>query len=246
MSSPGEMIKLKDCENIIRKVLGEGRIVMLADEAKRVCSLHMIPVPISHTTLNVREAVSKADEMGYPVVLKVISPQIVHKSDAGGVVLNVRDGKELETDFEKLIADVEVKYPSAKVFGILVEKMMPPSTEVIVGAIRDRQFGPSIMFGMGGVFTEIYNDVAFRVAPVDRVDALNLVHELRGFKILEGVRGKPPANLDSIVSVLLNVSSLMMEHDSISQLDLNPVITYADGVCAVDCRIVLRRTEGDL
>jgi acetyl-CoA synthetase (ADP-forming) len=195
--------------------------------------------------LNVREAVSKADEMGYPVVLKVISPQIVHKSDAGGVVLNVRDGKELETDFEKLIADVEVKYPSAEVFGILVEKMMPPSTEVIVGAIRDRQFGPSIMFGIGGVFTEIYNDVAFRVAPLDMVDALNLIQELKGFRILEGARGKSPANIDSIVNVLLNVSNLMMEHESISQLDLNPVITYAEGVCAVDCRIILRGIEGD-
>ena len=240
----GEMIKLQDCEKIIKNVFEKGRTLMLADEAKQVCSLHKIPVPISHTTLNVQEAVLKANEMGYPVVLKVISPQIVHKSDAGGVVLNIRDEKELEIDFEKLIADVGTKYPSAKVSGILVEKMMPPSTEVIIGAIRDRQFGPSIMFGIGGIFTEIYNDVAFRIAPIDRIDALNLVHELRGYKILEGLRGKPPANLDSIVNVLLRVSGLMMEHDSISQLDLNPVIAYADSVCAVDFRIILKAEGG--
>jgi len=239
------MIELKDCENIIRNVLREGRMVMRADEAKQICSLHQIPVPISYTVLNVREAVLKANEMGYPIVLKIISPQIVHKSDAGGVVLNIRDEKELETAFGMMAADVGAKYPSAKVLGILVEKMMPQSTEVIVGAIRDQQFGPSIMFGIGGVFTEIYNDVAFRVAPIDRVDALNLIQELKGVRILEGARGKPPANIDSIVDVLLNVSSLMMEHESISQLDLNPVITYAEGVCAVDCRIILRGIEGD-
>jgi len=183
--------------------------------------------------------------MGYPVVLKVISPQIVHKSDAGGVVLNIKDEKELEISFEKLIADVGAKFPSAKVSGILVEKMMPPSTEVIVGAIRDRQFGPSIMFGIGGLFTEIYNDVAFRVAPIDKIDAWNLIHELRGFKILEGLRGKPPADLDAIVNVLIDVSGLMMEHGSISQLDLNPVIAYPDELCAVDCRIILGKEEGD-
>ncbi|HII85105.1 TPA: acetyl-CoA synthetase [Candidatus Bathyarchaeota archaeon] len=240
------MAELKECENIIAKVVGEGRTMMRADEAKQVCSLHNIPVPISHITLDVQEAVLQANEMGYPIVLKVISPQIVHKSDVGGVILNIGDERELEIAFEKLVSKFAAKNSSAKVFGILVEKMMQPSTEVIIGAIRDRQFGPSIMFGIGGVFTEIFNDVAFRVAPLDMIDALNLVRGLRGYKILEGVRGKPAADLDSIINVLLSVSGLMMEHEFISQLDLNPVIVYAEGVCAVDCRIVLRSKEGDI
>jgi acetyl-CoA synthetase (ADP-forming) len=239
------MIEMKECEKIIRNAFSEGRAVMLADEAKQVCRLHRIPVPMSYTTMNVQEAVSKAEEMGYPVVLKVISPQIIHKTDVGGVVLNVGNREELRTAFEKMFADVVAKYPSAKVLGILVEKMMPQSTEVIVGAVRDQQFGPSIMFGIGGVFTEIYNDVVFRVAPIDKVDALNLIHGLRGFRILEGARGKSPANIDAIVDVLLGVSGLMMEHESVSQLDLNPVIAYSDGVCAVDCRILLKGTEGE-
>jgi acyl-CoA synthetase (NDP forming) len=178
------------------------------------------------------------------VVLKVISPQILHKSDAGGVILNIRDEEELEVEYEKLVAEVSIREPSAKVVGILVEKMMPMSTEVIVGGIRDRQFGPSIMFGIGGIFTEIYDDVAFRVAPIVRIDALNLIRELRGSKVLEGTRGRPPADLDSIIDVLINVSNLMMEHDAISQLDLNPVIVYSDGVCAVDSRIIIGQTEG--
>jgi acetyl-CoA synthetase (ADP-forming) len=118
--------------------------------------------------------------------------------------------------------------------------MMPPSTELIMGGIRDKQFGPSIMFGMGGIFAEVYNDVTFRVAPVDAIDTLNLVRGLRGSKILSGFRGKPPADLDSIMNALTNVSNLMMEHDKVEQLDLNPVIAYSDGLCAVDCRIIIR------
>jgi acyl-CoA synthetase (NDP forming) len=238
------MIGMKECETIIQKVLGEGRSFMLVNEAQQICDLHHIPTPRSYVTLNVDEAVLKAKDIGFPVVLKVISPQILHKSDAGGVILNIRDEGELEVEYEKLIAEVGRREPPAKVVGILVEKMMPTSTEAIVGGIRDRQFGPSIMFGIGGIFTEIYDDVAFRVAPIDKIDALNLIHEPKGSKILEGTRGKPPVNLDSLVNVMINASNLMMEHDAISQLDLNPVIAYSDGVCAVDSRIVLRQTEG--
>lgn len=236
--------EMEECETIIQKVLGEGRSFMLVNEAQQICDLHHIPTPRSHVTLNVDEAILKAKDIGFPIVLKAISPQILHKSDVGGVILNIRDEEELEVEYEKLVAEVGRREPSAKVEGILVEKMMPTSTELIVGGIRDRQFGPSIMFGTGGIFAEIYDDVAFRVAPIDKIDALNLVHELKGSKILEGTRGRPPADLDSIINVLINVSNLMMEHDAISQLDLNPVIAYSDGACAVDSRIIVGQTEG--
>jgi acetyl-CoA synthetase (ADP-forming) len=238
------MIKMKECEIIIQKVLKEGRSSMLINEARQICEFHNIPTPRSYMTLSVNEAVLKAKDVGFPVVLKVISPQISHKSDVGGVILNIGDENELRVEYEKLIAEVSRKAPQAKVAGILVEKMMPPSTEVIVGGIKDRQFGPSIMFGIGGIFTEVYDDVAFRVAPIDKIDALNLIHELKGSKILEGTRGKPPADLNSIINVLINASDLMMQHGAISQLDLNPVIAYSDSVCAVDSRIVIGQTEG--
>jgi acyl-CoA synthetase (NDP forming) len=238
------MIEMEECETIIQKVLGEGRSFMLVNEAQQICDLHHIPTPRSYVTLNVDEAVLKAKDIGFPIVLKVISPQILHKSDAGGVILNIRDEEELEVEYEKLVAKVGRREPSAKVVGILVEKMMPTSTEVIVGGIRDSQFGPSIMFGIGGIFTEIYDDVAFRVAPIDKIDALNIIRELRGSKILEGARGKPPVDLGLIINVLINASNLMMEHNAISQLDLNPVIVYSDGVCAVDSRIIIGQTEG--
>jgi len=118
----------------------------------------------------------------------------------------------------------------------------PPSTEVIVGGIRDNQFGPSVMFGLGGIFTEVYEDVAFRVAPIDRMEASNLIHELKGSRILEGMRGKTPVDVNSIINVLLSVSNLMLEHGAISELDLNPVIAYSHGVCAVDSRIIIGQT----
>jgi acyl-CoA synthetase (NDP forming) len=239
-----QMIKMKECESAIQKALREERSSLLIDEAYRICNLHHIPTPKFRVVIHLQEAVDEAKEIGYPVALKILSPQIIHKSDVGGVILNVEDENELRTEYEKLIAEVNRREPSAKITGVLVEKMMAPSTEVIVGGIRDSQFGPAVMFGMGGMFTEVYDDVAFRVAPIDRIDALNLIHGLKGSKVLEGIRGKPPADIDSVVNVLTNVSDLMMEHDAINQLDLNPVIVYPDGLCAVDSRIILKKTGG--
>jgi acyl-CoA synthetase (NDP forming) len=238
-------MKMKECETIIQKVLNDGRSSMLANEAQSICALHHIPTPPSVMTSNAEEASLKAKELGFPVVLKVISPQILHKSDVGGVILNINNEKELETAYKILTENVARREPSAKILGILLQKMMPTSIEVIVGGIRDPQFGPAIMFGLGGIFTEIYDDAAFRVAPIDEVDAANLIRELKGHKLLEGARGKPPADIDSIVSILTNVSNLMLEHNSISQLDLNPVIVYPNAACAVDFRIIIGQEGGD-
>ena len=233
------MFDLKECETIIQKALQEGRSSLLIPESQQICKLHHIPTPVSHVVQSVEEAVTKGNLIGFPVVLKIISPQVLHKSDVGGVVLNIGNEAALKEAYPKLIAEVRKNNPKSEVLGVLIEKMMPSSTEVIVGGIRDSQFGPSVMFGMGGIFTEVYKDVAFRVAPIDKIDALNLIHELRGSKILEGIRGQPAADLDALVDVLIDVSSLMSQHSAINQLDLNPVIAYPDGVCAVDTRIVL-------
>jgi acyl-CoA synthetase (NDP forming) len=235
---------LKECETIIQKALQEGRSSLLIPESQQICKLHHIPTPVSHVVQSVEEAVTKGNLIGFPVVLKIISPQILHKSDVGGVVLGIKGEAALKEAYPKLIAEVRKNNPKAEVLGVLIEKMMPSSTEVIVGGIRDSQFGPSVMFGMGGIFTEVYKDVAFRVAPIDKIDALNLIQELRGSKILEGIRGQPAADLDALVDVLIDVSSLMSQHSAISQLDLNPVIAYHDGVCAVDTRIVLSKNDG--
>ncbi len=235
---------MRNCESIIQAALEDGRSSLLANEAQQICDLHNIPTPESYLVSNVNEAVLRAKEIGFPVTLKIVSPQIIHKSDVGGVILNIKDEKELEDQYHKMIVGVPKLAPTAKILGVLVSKMMPSATEVIIGGVSDNQFGPSIMFGIGGIFTEIYNDVAFRVAPIEKVDAWNLIHEIKGSRILEGARGKPPADIDAIVTVLLNVSNLMIEHDRITQLDLNPIMAYSDGVCAVDTRIIVKQKNG--
>jgi acetyl-CoA synthetase (ADP-forming) len=233
------MITKDDCSIIIEQALKQKRTILLIDEAQRICEIHQISTPKSSVVSTAAEAVETASELGYPVVLKIVSPQIIHKTDIGGVILNVQNGEELGIQYEKLIAEIKGREPSAAIRGVLVEKMMPPSVEVIVGGLRDKQFGPSVMFGIGGIFAEAYDDVTFRVAPIDRIDALDMIHGLRGSTILEGIRGKPPLDLDAIVQVLTGVSGMMCQHDMISQMDLNPVIVYSNGVCAVDSRIIL-------
>jgi len=232
---------MRACEAIFQKALDENRFVLFEGEARQICNNHGVQTPEAKLTLNVHDAVKQANEMGYPVALKIASPQIIHKSDTGGVILNVRSEQEVEGQYRKIITDVSRKAPTAKILGVMVEKMLPPSTELIVGAMRDKQFGPTVMFGIGGIFTEIYNDVAFRVAPIDWVDAYNLMHSLKGSGILEGARGKPPADQNAIINLLLDVSRLITEHDSIDQLDLNPVLAYPDRVCAVDARVILKQ-----
>jgi succinyl-CoA synthetase beta subunit len=238
------MTETNECETIIKRALKEGRSSLLIHEAERVCELHRIPTPKSGLATNAEEAVNEAREIGFPVVMKIVSPQILHKSEVGGVIQDVRNEKEVRAEYDKLIARVRSREHTAEVLGVLVQRMMPPSTELIVGGIRDKQFGPAVMFGIGGILAEVYDDVAFRVAPIDAVDALNLVRGLRGSKILSGFRGKLPADVDSIVGALISISSLMTEHDTVEQLDLNPVIAYSDGLCAVDCRIIIRPEGG--
>jgi succinyl-CoA synthetase beta subunit len=237
-------MEMKECETILEKALKENRSSLLINEAQRICNLHKIPTPKSYLATGVDDAVERAKEIGYPVVLKIVSPQIIHKSDVGGVVLNVGGEKGLKVEYERLISEVRRKQPSAAIAGILVEEMIPPATEVIVGGIRDDQFGPAVMFGMGGIFAEVYEDVKFRVAPIDRVDALNMIHELHGSRVLEGVRGKPPVDIESVLNVLTRVSDIMTEHGVVDQLDLNPVIVSPQGACAVDSRIIIAKKEG--
>jgi acyl-CoA synthetase (NDP forming) len=236
---------MKECETIIDKAIMEKRFPLRIDEAQRICTLHKIRTPKYEVATDVDEAAKKASQIGYPIVLKVISPQIVHKSEFGGVIVNIANEKEMRIEYEKLIAEVQGRQPSASITGVLVEQMMPPSTEVIIGAIRDNQFGPAVMFGMGGIFAETYDDVKFRVAPIDKIDALNMVRGLRGSRILEGTRGHAPLDIDSLVDVLMRVSELMMEHSAIEQLDLNPVIAYPRGSCAVDSRIIVTEKKED-
>ena len=217
----------------------QGRKFLLEPEAKTVCMKYGIPVTKFGVAKTVEEAVKLAEEIGYPVVLKVVSPDVIHKFDVGGVVLNLKSPEEVRKAFNQILENVRRHMPNAKVLGVTVQEMAPPSTEVIVGAIRDPQFGPVLMFGMGGIFVEVLKDVTFRIAPITEEEAKEMIAEIRAYPLLKGYRGMPPADKEAIAQILVNTSHLMMENPEISELDLNPIIVYENGAKTVDARIML-------
>jgi acetyl-CoA synthetase (ADP-forming) len=226
---------------IIEDVTSVGRNFLLENEAKAFCESYGIPVTKFKVATTKEAAVKAANEIGYPVVLKIVSVDILHKSDVGGVVLDLKNSSEVERAFEQIIQNVKKHKPDAKITGILVQEMAKPSTEVIVGLIKDPQFGPSIMFGLGGVFVEILKDVTFRVCPITEQDAREMIAEIKGYPVLKGYRGAPPADIDAIVKILLNVSKMAIEHPEINEMDLNPIIVYDKGAKVVDARIILKK-----
>ena len=225
--------------NIIEKAREEGRRWLLEPEAKEICKLYGINVPESYVVRSIEEAVEVAKKLGYPVVLKIVSPQVLHKSDVGGVIININSERDLEEAYNKIISNVKEKVPNLNVKGFLIEKMARPSTEVIVGMTRDPQFGPVIMFGLGGIFVELFRDVSFRIAPLERRDAEEMVREIKAYPLLEGFRGREPADIDSLINLILKVSKFSMEFEDVKEIDLNPIFIYRDGLIAVDARIIL-------
>ena len=198
-----------------------------------------IPVTKFKLALNEKEAAKYADEIGYPVVLKIVSPDIIHKSDAGGVIVNLKNPAEVTNAYKKIMENVKKYNAKAKIVGVLVQEMAPQSTEVIVGAIKDPQFGQTVMFGLGGIFVEILKDVNFRIAPLTTEDAKEMITELKAYPLLKGYRNTPPADIDALVSILCNTSRLVMDNPEIKELDLNPVMAYQKGAKTVDARIIL-------
>ena len=216
-----------------------GRAYLLEPEAKAVCMEYGIPVTKFRVAKDTEEAMRFAKETGYPVVLKIVSPDIIHKFDVGGVVLNLKNSEEVKDACNRILMNVKKRKPDAKIVGILVQEMIPPSTEIIIGATKDPQFGPALMFGLGGIFVEVLKDVSFRIAPITRSDAQEMITEVKGYPILKGYRGQPPADINAIVEILLNTSRLVMDHPEIKELDLNPILVYEKGAKTVDARIIL-------
>ena len=224
---------------IFSKVREEGRKFLLEPEAKSICKEYGIPVTDFRIARNEAEAVSFADEIGYPVVLKIISPDVIHKSDVGGVIVGLKTAEDVRNAYNQIMENVKNHKPNAKIVGMLVQEMAPSSTEIIVGAIKDPQFGPALMFGLGGIFVEVLKDVTFRIAPLTRDEAEEMIKEVRAYPLLKGYRNTPPADIEAIVNILLNTSRLVMEHQEIKELDLNPIMVYEKGAKTVDARIIL-------
>jgi acyl-CoA synthetase (NDP forming) len=226
--------------NVIEHARKQGRTVLSEVEAKQLLSSAGVPVVETRLAATRDGAISAADALGYPVALKVVSAQITHKSDAGGVKLNVGSAEEAGAAFDAIVASAKATVPDATIDGVSVQRMAAPGVEVIVGMTTDAQFGPVLMFGLGGVLVEVLKDVAFRVVPITQRDAQQMIRDIQGFPLLQGYRGQPAADLSALEGMLVEVSKFVEQHPQVAELDLNPVFAYADGALAVDARIVLK------
>ena len=224
---------------IIEAARKDGRTILSEIEAKQLLEQAGVPVSPARLATTKADAVNMANELGYPIVLKIVSPQITHKSDVGGVALGLTSADEVGAAFERVVANAKKAEPSATIDGVAVQRMEKQGTEVIVGMTTDPQFGPVMMFGLGGIMVEILKDVAFRVVPLDERDARQMIHEIKGYPVLEGFRGSDPADIGKLQELLLKVSAFVESHPEVAELDLNPVFAYKDGAKAVDARIVL-------
>lgn len=230
---------MKAVSQILMSVQKEGRKSLLETEAKNVCREYCIPVTKFELAEDEADAVRLAKGIGYPVVLKVVSPDILHKSDVGGVEVGLKGDDNVLRSYRRIMENVRKNNPKARIKGIIVQEMAPPSTEVIVGALKDPQFGPVVMFGLGGIFVEVLKDVAFRVVPFTETEASEMISEIKAYPILKGYRNTPPADTKAIANILLSTSRLMTEHPNIKEIDLNPILVYERGAKAVDARIII-------
>jgi acyl-CoA synthetase (NDP forming) len=225
--------------DVIEQARAEGRTLLNEVEAKALLGAAGVSVTPTRLAGSSDEAVVEADAIGYPVVLKIVSPDIAHKSDVGGVLLGLTSADEVRAGYETILTLVRAAAPSARIDGVSVQHQAEAGIEVIVGATTDPQFGPMIMFGLGGVFVEVLKDVAFSIVPLEPRDAAEMIREIKGLPILQGARGAQPADLGALEAMILRVSDFMVAHPEVAELDLNPVFAYPEGAVAVDARIVL-------
>jgi acyl-CoA synthetase (NDP forming) len=226
-------------KGIIDKARREGRTVLTEIESKEVLRKAGISVIDTRLATSREEAISISRKFGFPVVLKIASPDIVHKSDAGGVRLGLRTAKQVGKAYDDIRQTIRQKYPRARLQGVAVQKMARPGVEVIIGMSKDAQFGPVLMFGLGGILVEVLKDVSFRIVPLAKRDAAEMVREIRGYPLLEGYRGQEAVDVSYLEDLLLKVSNFVEQNPEFKELDLNPIFAYSDGAVAVDARVIL-------
>jgi acyl-CoA synthetase (NDP forming) len=212
---------------------------LLETEAEELFADHGLPVPPRSLATTEAEAVAAARRFGFPVVLKIVSPDILHKSDAGGVSVGLADEAAVQAAWRAMMAAVAGSAATARIEGALVAPSAPAGLECIVGVTRDPQFGPALMFGLGGVFVELLKDVSFRVLPITRADAEEMVREIRGWPLLQGLRGSGPRDVPAVVDFLVKTAELVEQNPEIREIDVNPLRVYERGVLALDVRVIL-------
>ena len=224
---------------ILDKVRAEGRDSLTAPEGKLLCDAYGIPVPKEAVARSAEDGVKAAEGMGYPVVMKIVSPDILHKTEAGGVLVGVKSAEEVRTGYAKILANAKAYKADAKVEGVQIQQMLKGGTEVIVGSITDGSFGKLVAFGLGGVLVEVLKDITFRLAPATKEDALSMLDGIQAKEMLHGVRGSDPVNRDALADIIVRVSRLVSDYPEIVELDLNPVFATKDDAIAADVRIVV-------
>lgn len=222
----------------IKAAKAEGRN-LLEHEAWELFAAYGIPAPRCRLAVSADGAVRAADEIGYPVVLKIVSRDILHKSDAGGVVVKIGTADGVRAAFGQILDSVRVYRPDANIEGVLVCEQLPPGVETIVGMTRDASFGPALMFGLGGVFVEVLKDVSFRVLPMTKKDALEMIREIKGYPLLNGARGEKPKDEQALAELLMKTAKMIEENPEIRELDINPCFVYESGVRPADARVIL-------
>jgi len=240
-SIPKFKVDKKKVEQIINYVRKDGRRVLLGNEAHAIAEAYDIPVARIRLATSSEEAKKMAEELGYPVVLKIASPDIVHKSDVGGIRVGLQTADEVEEAFLQILDNIKTRMPKAIIYGIDVQEMVDTGKELIIGCSRDVQFGPLIMFGAGGIFVNYLKDIAFRLAPMTRSDASEQIMETKIGTILKGVRGELPSDIAAIEDTILKISQLVTDFDDIVELDINPAFAYdkGKGISAVDVKITI-------
>lgn len=228
--------------DIITAVRANGRTGLTEIESKGIFKAYGLPVVQTAVVSNVDEAIAKAEAFGYPIVMKIVSPDILHKSDAGGVKVNINDEAEVRDAYQTILENAKAYKADAEIHGILIQEMAPWGTETIVGSVNDPTFGPTVMFGLGGIFVEVLKDVTFRVAPISEKEAQNMLDDIRGAPILDGVRGEAPRDRKALADVLARYAFMITDlSEEILESDANPILVYEEGkgVKVVDARIIL-------
>jgi len=228
-------------DNIIETARKDGRTMLTEIEAKQLLKGAGISVVDTRLATSKEQAVAIAKELGFPVVMKIASADVVHKSDAGGVKLGLKTATQVGKAYDDIMKSIKAAFPNAKIDGVSVQAMARQGVEVIIGMSKDAQFGPVLMFGLGGVLVEILKDVAFRIVPLVKRDAKEMIREIKGFPLLQGYRGSEPVDVENLENMLLKVSEFIEKTPDIKELDLNPIFAYKDGAIAVDARVILEK-----
>jgi acetyl coenzyme A synthetase (ADP forming)-like protein len=243
-STMTEAIRDQDTvRGVLEGARSEGRDFLSAPEAKKVCDAYGIAVPKEGLATSSDEAVSLADDIGYPVVLKIVSPDILHKTEAGGVLVGLSSADDVAQGYETIVANAKRYDADASITGVQVQQMLGSGEEVLIGAVTDPTFGPVMTFGLGGVLVEVLRDVTFRLAPTSAEDARDMIDGIQAAEVLRGVRGRPGVDREALATMIERVSALVSDFPEISEVDLNPVLATPEGATAVDARLVLSFEE---